>query len=125
MYFSIDWREVAKFAGIVLLVAAVFAALFVLGSRGCSDQGKHPDTSIQARDAVLEQYRAEVEADRKRVEQLLVELEALRFQVEQLDAEIAESVREREVIHNAIREARTIDDIDRALRAGIPGAGGR
>ena len=114
---------------IAVVLLCVVIALVVLGVlalptmiRGC---GSQPDTAAAAKDAVLEQVRAELDARREHAAQLEQAIEALEFQVEVLREEVAASVQAREEEHDAIDSAPSISDIDAVLKRGIPGASGR
>ena len=121
-------REALKMAWPTLLVGAVaiaaFIVLIVLASRGCGGS-TGGDYFEDAKKQILDEVASEQAANRERLKALESELFDLRDQVDALDAEVQESAREREEIHDAIDHASTIDDVDRILRSGIPGVSGR
>lgn len=110
----------------IVLVVVVLAVGLFFRLKGCDDATSGgPDYLEDVRDNITEgvsEHRAENDA---RIEQLEAEVYELRLRVEELDAEVAQSVEQREEIHNALEQATTIDDIDRILRGGIPGISGR
>ena len=110
----------------ILATAAVLAVSLVFQLRGCSSPGDDPSFVEDARDGVLDDVAAHRAENDHRIEQLAAEIYDLNLRLEAIDAELAESIIEREEIHHAIQDATSIDDIDRVLRAGIPGiSGGR
>ena len=110
----------------IVLVVIVLAVGLFFRMRGCDDVSTDgPDYLEDVRDNITEgvaEHRAEND---QRIIQLEAEVYELRLRIEELDAEVAQSVEQREEIHYAIENATTIDDIDRILRGGIPGVSGR
>jgi len=108
----------------VVVVACVCAGVFY-ALRSCDSDTTGPDFLEDARDGVLDNVTEQRAENDRRLMELEAEVFDLRLQVEALDAEITESVIQREEIHDAIDQAVSIDDIDRILRGGIPGISGR
>jgi septal ring factor EnvC (AmiA/AmiB activator) len=109
------------------LVAVAVAAIIVgalLAARGCSSTSGE-DYLEDAKAAILDQVERERAGNQERLKALEADLYDLRDQVDALDAEARASAKEREEIHDAIENAASIDDVDRILRAGIPGVSGR
>lgn len=121
MWWIIDpkWEkaiEIAKAVALFLFVAVVAAAAVVL-MRFCEPQTDDGvDIAIDHDTARIE---AELAAAKERADALEKELGILQADVEVIKGEIADSVRQREELHDALDEARSIDDIDRILRRGI------
>lgn len=111
-------------AVLVVVAIAVLIALGIRATEGCSS-GAGGDYFEDAKRAILEQVESDRAKSQERLEALEADLYDLRDQVDALDAEAKASAREREEIHDAIQNAATIDDVDRILRAGIPGVSGR
>lgn len=111
--------------GLLLFVFVAFAVSVLY--RGCSGPPAIGGTDYmdEVKAEILGTLAEERRKNDERVQQIEEELSAIRFELEQLDYEIAESVKNREEIHDAIENARSIDDIDRALKRGISGASGR
>jgi len=112
-----------------LIIASVImgciGAVVFLSARSCDSDTAGPDFLEDARDGVLDNVTEQRAENDRRLMELEAEVFDLRLQVEALDAEITESVIQREEIHDAIDQAVSIDDIDRILRGGIPGISGR
>ncbi|HUX15078.1 MAG TPA: hypothetical protein VMW52_01310 [Phycisphaerae bacterium] len=109
------------------LVAATVAALVlgaVFAARSCSPSGGD-DYLDDAKRAVIDEVDARSKDNQERMKVLEADLYDLRYQVDELDAEAKASAKEREEIHDAIENAASIDDVDRILRAGIPGVSER
>ena len=128
MWFT-NWQLVKAAWPAFAMMAAVLVLMVVVGlfaTKSCSTAPEPPDHLEAARDLITEQLRLEREKNDKKLLDLQEELDALRFQVDIIDAEIAESARQREELHDAIDNAGSIDDIDRILKGGIPArTGGR
>jgi septal ring factor EnvC (AmiA/AmiB activator) len=121
MWWGIDPRwtrawKIAKAVGLFIVVALVVGASVVL-MRSCEPQA---DDGVDiAIDHDAARIDAELAAAKKRADDLEKALGILEADVEIIRGEIADSVRQREELHDALDEARSIDDIDRILRRGI------
>ena len=128
MWFAPTWKMVKDAWPAFALMAAVFVVLAVaiafMMSR-CSSKPGPPDHLDGAMNIVMDQLKADKEKNEKRLTELRSELDALMFKVDILDEEIAESAKQREELHDAIDNAVTIDDIDRALSSGARAGRGR
>jgi septal ring factor EnvC (AmiA/AmiB activator) len=127
MFWIPKWGIIKQAWPALVAVAVVVAAIIigtVFAARGCSPSGGD-DYLDDAQRAILEGVDARSKGNVERLKALEADLYDLRDQVDALDAEAKASAREREEMHDAIENAASIDDVDRILRAGIPGVSGR
>lgn len=109
----------------ILLTLAVLALGAVMALRGCDKGSAQPDYLEDVKAQIFGDVERQRQENEAKIKALETEMYDLRVQVETLDAEVQESAKAREEIHDAIDNAGSIDDIDRILRAGIPGVSGR
>jgi len=127
----IPTKELLKMAwpalAFVVVAVVIVAAGIAFGVNRCdapqADDG--PDYIQELRDKILADVDAAEKDREERIDALEAEMFDLREQVRVLDEEIADSVRERKEIHDALSNARSIRDVDRILKRGIPGVSGR
>ncbi len=96
---------------IIIIVSAVAAVLCL-----CAGMANSVANSEKAIELENERISKELEATKAKSKAVEDELTALRNELEVIKNEIAESVRVREEMHDAIDNAVTIDDVNDLLR---------
>jgi len=118
------WPAFALVGGAILVV--VLGVVF--GASRCASTPEplpQPDYFDDVKQQILNDVAAAEKERAERIAALEAELFQLRDEIAALDEEIERSVQERKEIHHALSNARSIRDIDRILKRGIPGVSGR
>jgi len=109
------WGKILLAIPLVLLLVGIVVLVAMTAGRFGSGSGDS-DPLGTAKDLHEEMIDAELETARKRDEELSGRADAIDRELDELDADAAEAAKAREKDHDAIDNADSIADVDRALR---------